>query len=182
MENTIFYINLSVHYIILGLVLWSIFFPSKRIWPPPSKQSWQYKIYWYLFYIGVFLDIVLIIQEFNIWIIPNKLRYFVGIPLILIGTFIVSYGICTLGIKNTYGLEDGFIDKTIYKYTRNPQYLGDIILILGLILFINSLNLTVLFILTIIIFVIMPFAEEIWLEEKYGEKYIKYKNKTSRFI
>ncbi len=182
MNNTIFYINLSVHYIIFGLILWSIFFSLKRIWPPPSKQSWQYKIYWYLFYIGVLLDIVLIIQEFNIWIIPDELRYFIGIPLILIGTFIVSYGIYTLGIKNTYGLKDGFTDKTPYKYTRNPQYVGDIILILGLILFINSLNLTVLFILTIIIFVIMPFAEEIWLEEKYGKEYIEYKNKTSRFV
>ena len=182
MNNTIFYINLSVHYIIFGLVLWSIFFSSKRIWPPPSKQSWQYKIYWNLFYIGAMLDIILIIQEFNIWIIPNEIRYFIGIPLILIGTFIVSFGVYTLGIKNTYGLKNGFTDKSPYKYTRNPQYLGDIILILGLILFINSLNLTVLFLLTIIIFIIMPFSEEIWLEEKYENEYIEYKNKTSRFI
>ena len=182
MNNTIFYINLSIHYIIFGFILWSIFFSSKRIWPPPSKQSWQYKIYWNLFYIGIILDIILIIQEFNIWVIHNEIRYFIGIPLILIGTFIVSFGVYILGIKNTYGLENGFTDKTPYKYTRNPQYLGDIILILGLILFVNSLNLTVLFLLTIIIFIIMPFSEEIWLEEKYGNEYIKYKNKTSRFI
>jgi protein-S-isoprenylcysteine O-methyltransferase Ste14 len=182
MSNTIFYINLSIHYIVLGLVLWSIFFPSKRIWPPPSKQSWQYKVYWYLFYIGVILDVILIILEFNSWIIPDKIRYFIAIPLILIGTSIVSFGIYTLGIKNTYGLENGFIDKALYKYTRNPQYLGDIILILGLILFVNSLNLTVLFLLAIIIFIIMPFSEEIWLEEKYGNNYIKYKSKTPRFI
>jgi len=103
MNNIIFYLNLLVHYIIFGLVLWSILFPSKRIWPPPSKQSWQYKIYWYLFYIGVVLDIVLVVQEFNIWIVPNEIRYLIGIPLILIGGFIVSYGIYTLGIKNTYG-------------------------------------------------------------------------------
>ena len=182
MNNTIFYLNLLVHYIIFGLVLWSIFFSSKRIWPPPSKQSWQYKIYWYLFYIGVVLDIVLVVQEFNIWIVPNEIRYFIGIPLIAIGTFVVSYGIYTLGIKNTYGLENGFTTQTPYKYTRNPQYLGDIVLLIGLILFVNSLNLTVLFLLTIIIFIIMPFSEEIWLEEKYGNQYIEYKNKTSRFI
>ena len=182
MNNAIFYLNLSVHYIIFGLVLWSIFFSSKRIWPPPSKQSWQYKIYWYLFYIGILLDVILTFQEFNIWIIPNEIRYFIGIPLVLIGTSILGFGIYILGIKNTYGLKNGFIDKTPYKFTRNPQYLGDIILIIGLILFINSLNLTVLFLLTIIIFIIMPFSEEIWLEEKYGNEYIKYKNKTSRFI
>jgi protein-S-isoprenylcysteine O-methyltransferase Ste14 len=182
MNNAIFYLNIVVHYIIFILILWSIFFSSKRIWPPPSKKSWQYKIYWYLFYIGTILDIVLVIQEFNIWVVPNEIRYFIGIPLILVGAFIVSFSIYTLGIKNTYGLENGFRDKTPYKYTRNPQYVGDIILIIGLILFINSLNLTVLFILTIIIFLIMPFSEESWLEEKYKNQYIEYKNKTSRFI
>ncbi len=182
MNNTIFYLNLSIHYIIFGLIVWSIFFSSKRIWPPPSKQSWQYKIYWGLFYLGVVLDIVLIFQEFNIWIVPDKIRYFIGVPLILIGTFVVSFAIFTLGIKNTYGLENGFIDKSPYKYTRNPQYLGDIILLVGLILFVNSLNLTILFLLTIIVFILMPFSEEIWLEEKYGNQYIEYKNKTSRFI
>ena len=182
MSDTIFYINLMIHYIIFGLVVWSVFFSSKRIWPPPSKQSWQYKAYWSLFYVAVILDIFLVIQEFNIWIIPNEIRYFIAIPLILIGTFIVSYGIYILGIKNTYGLKNGFITKSPYKYTRNPQYLGDIILILGLILFLNSLHITILLILTIIIFIIMPLAEEIWLEEKYGKEYIEYKNKTSRFI
>jgi protein-S-isoprenylcysteine O-methyltransferase Ste14 len=182
MSNIIFYLNLLVHYTVLGLVLWSIFFPSTRIWPPLSKHSWHYKIYWYLFYSGVILDIVLMVQKYNIWIIPNEIRYFIGVPLIVIGTYIVSYGIYTLGIKNTYGLEDGFTDKIPYKYTRNPQYLGDIVLLIGLILFINSLSLTVLFILEIIIFLIMPFSEEIWLEEKYGNQYIEYKNKTSRFI
>ena len=167
MSDTIFYINLMIHYIIFGLVVWSIFFSSKRIWPPPSKQSWQYKTYWSLFYVAVILDIFLIVQEFNIWIIPNDISYFIGIFLILIGTFIVSYGIYTLGIKNTYGLEDGFTAKSSYKCTRNPQYLGDIILSLGLILFVNSLHITILLILTIIIFIIMPLSEELWLEEKY---------------
>jgi len=182
MNNEIFYINLVLHSIILGLILWSIFFSSKRIWPPPSKQSWQYKIYWYLFYIGIFLDIILILQEFDTWIIQDGIRYFIGIPLILLGTFIMSYSVYTLGIKNTYGLENGLIDKFPYKYTRNPQYIGDIILILGLILFINSLLLTILLLLTIIVFILMPFSEEIWLVEKYGDKYIKYKNRTPRFI
>ena len=180
--NNIFYLNLLIHYIILGLTIWSIFFPTKRIWPPPSKKSWQYHLYWNLFYAGILLDIVLIIKDFNIWIIPNQIRFFIGIPLILIGGFIVCFGIYSLGLKNTYGLQDGFTDKSPYKYTRNPQYLGDVILLIGLILFVNSLNLTVLFILTIIIFLMMPFSEEIWLEEKYGNQYLEYKNKTSRFL
>ncbi len=178
----IFYCNLTVHYIILIVIMWSILFPRYRVWPPPSKHSWQYKVYWNLFYIGSILDMILIFQEFNSWIIPNDIRYFIGIPLILIGLSIVSAGIYTLGIRNTYGLKDGLINKGIYKFTRNPQYLGDIILLFGLSIIVNSLNLIILFLLTIIIFILMPFSEEIWLEEHYGNRYLQYKNITSRFI
>ena len=182
MNNIIFYINLLIHYIILGLVFWSILFYKKRVWPPPAKESWQYKIYWNLFYLATLLDIILIYLEYNSWVIPYKIRVFIGVPLIVIGLSIVSLAIYILGIKNTYGLKDTFITNPPYKYTRNPQYLGDIILLLGLTLFINSLNLTLLFLLEIIIFIIMPFSEEIWLEENYGKEYLEYKNKTSRFI
>ncbi len=178
----IFYINLSLHYIIFGIIIWSIIFPLKRVWPPPLKNSWQYKIYWGIFYIMMILDFILTIQEFNSWIVPYKIRYFIGLPLILIGFSIMIFAVYTLGIKNTYGLENGFIEKGVYKYTRNPQYLGDIILFLGLTLFVNSLNLTILFLLTIIIFIFMPFSEEIWLEERYKDRYIEYKNRTSRFL
>jgi protein-S-isoprenylcysteine O-methyltransferase Ste14 len=164
------------------MVAYSIISAKNRIWPPPSKNSWQYKIYWNLFYLGVILDIILVILEYNTWIIADEFRYYVGLILIAIGTYIVCSAIYTLGLKNTYGLEDGFINQGVYKYSRNPQYVGDIILIIGLIVFINSLHLSILLILTIIIFIMMPLSEESWLEEKYRQKYIDYKNHTPRFL
>jgi protein-S-isoprenylcysteine O-methyltransferase Ste14 len=182
MNEFIFYINLFLHYIVGGFVVYSILFPQKRIWPPPSKNSWQYRWYWNLFYIGVLLDVVLVFLEYDSWIISQKVRYFIGVPLILLGGYIVTKAIFTLGLKNTYGLKDGFVEEGLYKFTRNPQYLGDIILILGLILFLNSLNLTVLLTVAMIIFILMPFSEEIWLEETYKQTYLDYKAKTSRFI
>ena len=116
----IFYIALLVHFLLLTLTLWSIFFPEKRIWPPPHKNSWQYYIYWGLFYIGIILTTILVILNYNSWFITNGVRYFLGVPLVLIGLTILCLGIYILGIKNTYGLKDGFKIKAIYKYTRNP--------------------------------------------------------------
>jgi protein-S-isoprenylcysteine O-methyltransferase Ste14 len=168
--------------VLIGLTLWSIFVPQKRIWPPTLKQSWQYKVYWGLFYICVVLDVVLVFYEFDSWNINDNISFFIGIPLILFGLFVLIFSIYTLGIKNTYGLQGQFTIKGLYKYTRNPQYVGDFILLSGLILFINSLDLIILFVLEIITFILMPFAEEIWLEEQYGQEYLNYKYKTSRFL
>jgi protein-S-isoprenylcysteine O-methyltransferase Ste14 len=72
--------------------------------------------------------------------------------------------------------------KWPYFYTRNPQYLGDIILLIGLILFCNSLFLLIIFAIYIFTFLIMTFSEEKWLEKNYWSKYIEYKNKTTRFF
>jgi protein-S-isoprenylcysteine O-methyltransferase Ste14 len=139
-------------------------------------------IYWGLFYIGVIIDIYLIFTDWNTWTIPFEIRFYIGIPLIFIGSAFLIWSIYILGIKNTTGLKDGFIVKMPYDITRNPQYLSDIILLIGLILFVNSLIVSVVFLLTIILFFIMPIPEEIWLEEQYGKEYLDYKYKTSRFL
>jgi len=178
----IFYTTLLVNFLLFSLTAWSIFFPKKRVWPPPYKSSWQYYIYWGLFYFGIALTTILVILNYNSWVILNEIRYFLGIPLISTGLILLCFGIYTLGIKNTYGLKDGFKIKSIYKYTRNPQYVGDVIMLTGLIVFLNSADLTIIFLIQILTFIIMPFTEEIWLEEKYGVEYLNYKQKTSRFI
>ena len=178
----IFIFNLVTHYILLGMVVFSILQPKHRIWPPIKKNSWQYKSYWGLFYGSVFLDFVIFLQSFDSWVIASVFQYGLGIIMISIGGFILLKAIATLGIKNTYGLKDKFVEEGIYKFSRNPQYVGDIVLLFGLILFCNSLELTLFFSLEILMFLLMPFSEEIWLEEVYGKKYLIYKEKTTRFI
>ena len=55
-------------------------------------------------------------------------------------------------------------------------------MLIGLIIFLNSIDLTFIFLVQMLTFITMPFSEEIWLEEKYGKEYLNYKQKTSRFI
>jgi len=178
----VFNLNLVIHFILLCFILWSIIFPKNRIWPPPKTLSWQYLIYWGLFYLGVIIDIYIIFNDWNTWNIPFEIRYYIGLPLFIVGSSFSVWSIAVLGIKNTTGLKDGFVVEMPYHLTRNPQYVGDIIMIIGLILLVNSLFITVLLLLTIVIFCLMPFPEEIWLEEKYSEDYLNYKYKTSRFL
>ena len=37
----------------------------------------------------------------------------------------------TVGWKNTSGLKGGFVSDGPYRFTRNPQYVGDIVFFIG---------------------------------------------------
>jgi protein-S-isoprenylcysteine O-methyltransferase Ste14 len=88
----------------------------------------------------------------------------------------------TLGIKNTSGLKDGFVNTGPYRYTRNPQYVGDTILFTGMILVSNSFYVAITHLLTILVFLLTPLTEERWLENQYGEDYLEYKRTAPRFL
>jgi protein-S-isoprenylcysteine O-methyltransferase Ste14 len=98
------------------------------------------------------------------------------------GALLVVWGITTLRMQNTSGLKDRFVASGPYAFTRNPQYLGDMILFVGLSLIANSLYLWITHALTIMVFAVVPLTEELWLEEQYGEEYVQYKRGTSRFL
>lgn len=181
-KESIFIVDVVANYVMLFGLVWSIVLPAKRIWPPPQKKSWQYLVTWGLFYIAFTCNIILLVLDWNTWGIPYEIRFFIGVPVLIIGVLLVTWGIATLGIKNTYGLRDRFILDGPYRYTRNPQYLGDTFFFIGISLITNSLYLLVVHLLMILIFLLAPFAEEVWLEKQYGEEYRKYKRDTARFL
>ena len=100
----------------------------------------------------------------------------------MIGALLVSWGVASLGSGNTSGIREGFVSSGPYRFTRNPQYLGDMILFVGLSVIANSLYLWIAHLLIIIVFAVAPLAEEVWLEDQYGEIYLGYKRGTSRFL
>ena len=162
--------------------LWSVVRPTKRIWPPPERSSWQYRLTWACFYLAFGINAALFILDWNSWIFISNLRLIFGIPLAIIGFSLVAWGSTTLGMKNTSGLMEGIIVAGPYRFTRNPQYMGDMLLFLGLSVIANSLYLWIAHLLLILIFLIAPLAEEDWLEEQYGDAYLEYKKSTSRFL
>jgi protein-S-isoprenylcysteine O-methyltransferase Ste14 len=98
------------------------------------------------------------------------------------GTTISGWAIKTLSLHQSHGLKGKLVLTGPYKYTRNPQYIGIIFLIIGALFLFNSLLFLINGTLGIIIFLILPFAEEPWLEKQYGEKYNEYKKKVRRFL
>jgi len=179
---TLFLMDVFILLILLFGTSWSVVVPDKRVWPPPEKSSWQYRVSWILFYMVFVINFILIIFDWNSWLFNSNLRWIPGAPLIILGSLLLFWGINTLGTKNTSGIKDGFISMGPYRFTRNPQYVGDMLFFVGLSIVSNSLYLWIAHLLLILVFVITPLAEETWLEEEYGEGYLVYKKATSRFL
>jgi protein-S-isoprenylcysteine O-methyltransferase Ste14 len=110
------------------------------------------------------------------------LRYPIGILFHLIGAIIGSWSFKTFRLRATIGLGDELITEGPYQYSRNPQYLGDILHILGYLLLTNSWMTWIIGALGIVLNILAPYTEEPWLEEKFGDVYLEYKYNVPRFL
>ena len=74
------------------------------------------------------------------------------------------------------------VTSGIFKYSRNPMYLGMLMIIISTsIFYLNIYSITpFLFVFWINKFQIK--REEIFLTEKFGKEYLSYKNKTRRWL
>ena len=75
------------------------------------------------------------------------------------------------------------ITSGIYKYSRNPMYLGLLMIVISTsIFFLNIFSITTPFLFYCWINRFQIKREEIFLTEKFGEEYMSYKIKTRRWI
>ena len=71
----------------------------------------------------------------------------------------------------------------IYRYSRNPMYLGMILIIISTtVYYLNFLSVFSPLIFYIWINKFQINREEIFLEDKFGSEYLEYKSKTRRWI
>ena len=75
------------------------------------------------------------------------------------------------------------VTSGIYKYSRNPMYLGMIMIIISTtVYYLNFYSLLTPFIFFFWINRFQIKREEVFLEEKFGQEYLSYKTKTRRWI
>lgn len=177
----IFWSNVVIQLVLIAGAVWSIALPSRRVYPMKSKDFFYYSM-WFLFWVVFAEHAALVVLDWDSgsWTSPNRLV--IGIPIAALGSALVTWGIVTNGIKNTSGLPGGLVTGGPFRHTRNPQYVGDIALFLGVSIIANSELVLVTHSLTSLMFVLAPFAEEPWLEEHYGEGYREYRARVSRFL
>lgn len=180
--TVLFYLTLAAE-LALGLSLAvSIVNPARRIWPTTGLQSWQFWFVWVLTIFTLLSIGVLALSDWNSFVLPSWLRYGVGAPLLVGGLMLAFSGIGRLGAYNSAGLRGKLTTTGLYRYSRNPQYLGDIINLVGLVLFSNATLALLPGLLGALLFALWPFSEEPWLRERFGEDYERYCGRVPRFL
>lgn len=181
-QEILFFITTFTELISISSLIVTLVSPRLHIWPPIKRKSWQFIATWGFLTTSVIGIILLSILDWNSLTPTYTTHYIVGIALILGGLFFLMWSVRTLSIQTSLGLGDKLIKYGPYKFTRNPQYLSMILIIIGIIVLSNSFYTLISGIIGITWFLMAPFVEEPWLEKQYGEDYTKYCESVPRFL
>ena len=124
----------------------------------PMVTSWGY---------AVFLPL----QLGTVWL-------YSGVTICLFGMIFTSVAILNFATSQ----KEKVITKGLYRFTRNPTYVGMILMQIGLGIACSS---WVYLLLTVILMILLNAnlsAEERYCLYRYGDDYLKYKSKTPRWI
>ena len=119
--------------------------------------------------------------------LENRLFYsllllLIGLTIIIIPVFQFILSRTTVDPVNFENVSK-LVKNGIYKYTRNPMYLGMLIIILSTVIYylnLFSVFTPIIFVLWINKFQIVP--EEKKLVEIFGDEYFNYKSKSRRWL
>ena len=175
------YANLLAQILLFVGVVWCIAFPSRRIYPMEHKNGWWFAM-WVLFGFVFLSNPVFVVLDWNTGVWQSPVRFWLALPILFSGAALVSWGIATLGSRRTSALPEGLVTEGPYLFTRNPQYVGDFLLFVGVVLFANSAIVAVTHLLTAFVLLLGPIAEEPWLESHYGDDYAAYRLCVPRYL
>lgn len=182
MQTTLIFLGLGIAAATLASILWSIAVPDRRIWPPRRYTVMTPVLVWVptLSLFGIL--IVLGIWGWGDLPWAGWLRFGVGIPLILVGNFVVWSEVAHFGIPQTGGAKGNLRTAGMYRYSRNPQYVADIAIVGGWIILTSATPALIVGMAGILVLIAAPFAEEPWLKEEYGSEFEEYRASTRRFL
>tara|TARA_B100001564_G_scaffold47092_1_gene34325 strand:+ start:3810 stop:4478 length:669 start_codon:yes stop_codon:yes gene_type:complete len=174
----------------LALVLIHIFYYPADMTDRAKVISFPPVIF--LFFINLaFLVSMTNMYYFQVYDVPEELDIFrsrlIGGFLIIIALLILYFSLKEFTDVNEDPIPTSpsslIIKNNIYSYSRNPMYLGLLILQIGIGMLLSVIHITIFTLFTYLVlkyYVIIP--EEKYLEEKFGEKYLNYKISVRRWF
>ena len=163
-------------------IVFSILFPAHRIWPPDNSSSWKHFFMWFLFDISTIGIAVVGILDRGSFVFPRWMQIAIGVALLVGGIGFSLWSIVILGPSSTYGNEGPLILRGPYRISRNPQYLGFIVALIGWCIITSSSATILAALVWTIPLILIPFAEEPWLLQRHRSEYEEYLRKVPRFV
>ncbi len=140
--------------------------------------------------LALFTSLILIlVQQFSVNLsLFEKKDIFLWICVVLlgIGVMLFTLGIISLG---TFSLRVGLAQENtslrttgIYRFSRNPMLLGLYLMALGSAIYVQNPINWMLVIIALTIHHKIILAEEVSLENRFGDEWTKYRNRVRRYI
>ncbi len=166
----------------LAAIVWSIAYPERRLWPPKKYTTLTPILVWVPTFTLFGTMIVVGVMEWGSLTIPVAIRYGLGGTLIFLGNLGVWSEVLKFGVDQTGGASGELRTGGLYRYSRNPQYVSDIMIVVGWVVMSASPSAFAIGLASVLVLIVAPFAEEPWLCRTYGEQYAEYAAKVSRFL
>lgn len=149
---------------------------------PPGERDWRFYAHWGISQSLNVVVFALAVLDWNSLGLP-RLPSLVAGAVLFVGGFAVAIAAgYDLGVEETKGLEGELRTGGWYRYSRNPQYVGYIAATIGFALLANSLLTAIVCVVFLGWWLTLPFAEEPWLRDQYGDEYERYAERVPRFV
>ncbi|HYO47179.1 MAG TPA: methyltransferase [Gemmatimonadota bacterium] len=175
-------VGLLAEIVLLVSLILSIARPESRLWPPPPGSRWALAWMWDWTVVASGAGLILAVVDYGSGILDDPAWILAGSAALALGAGLTDWGIRTLGRQTSSGLPGMFSAAGPYRWTRNPQYLGDILMTVGVVLVSDSWRVAALGAGGIACLLLAPLAEERWLIERYGESYLRYRWRVPRLL
>lgn len=148
---------------------------------PLGQKDWRFHVFWGLTHVmnASLLGLgYLQFGQFGFvdWTLPAGIVLFVGgLAIAIVATF-------DLGVSQTQGIQEGLQTDGLYRYTRNPQYVGYIPATVSYPLIVGVPFTAPICALLLLWWLVLPLAEEPWLRDRFGDEYQQYAEQVPRFI
>ncbi len=181
-KSILLWVSLTAELLAVLCVLAGLLRPRQRIWPPARPGDRKSRLMQGLFILSGSGVAALGLLDWGSWPLPPWVRLGIGLPLWAGGIALAAWAMAVLGRQATWGGEGNLIVKGPYRFSRNPQYLGFMLGLCGWALLSASRMAGAAALAGLLPLGLVPFSEEPWLAERYGNAYTEYCRKTARFL
>ncbi|MGB2964763.1 MAG: PEMT/PEM2 methyltransferase family protein [Anaerolineales bacterium] len=181
MIDILFLSCISLEFFTVITLVFSHLYQHYRIWPPKQQNSWQHYLMLFLFTTIAVCIIILGIADWGNYII-SKLMRFIGSFCWFCGNFFSIWAVFSLGLHLTMGNEGKLIIKGPYRISRNPQYIGFMLSLIGWAVMTNSLVTFIVSMGACLPLLLAPIIEEPWLLNRFEKDYEVYMRKVPRYL
>ena len=180
------YASLGISLAIWIVLALYVFSEIKKIYDKGEPYTTKLLTIWFVMWVFHHVPVVLA-SVYSVWSLPIDKTWALagGLIIFIAGTVIITTGMGTFGPSDrSLGTDTSTLITTgIYRWSRNPQFIGWASMLLGVSIMGRSgfaLALTILFVMILQWYTVR--LAEPYLERLYGDEYRSYKAGTARWV